>query len=306
MALLGESAAVIVAVLWTANSILFTAAGKRIGAIGVNAFRIVLAVLLLGITHIIILGTLIPAANSSQWLWMGVSGIVGLGIGDFALFAAFVKIGPRRSLLLMALAPVCSVIAGYLMLNESLGFWSILGITITLLGIVIVVFEKKEEDKVRTYMGGQKLWGIILGIIGAVGQGVGLVFSKYGMINAADDPSRPLDSLSATLIRMAIGAVFVWICVIAAGKFSEIRKSFSDTRALKLTSGGAFVGPFLGVWFSMIAVTYAQVGVAMTLMALTPVFIIPVVWILYKEKTNPKGILGAVIAVVGVSIIFLF
>jgi drug/metabolite transporter (DMT)-like permease len=256
MELLGETAAVIVALLWTVNSILFWAAGKRIGAVGVNAFRIVLAVILLGITHVILLGTLVPDANSSQWFWMGMSGIVGLGIGDFALFEAFVKIGPRRSLLLMALAPVCSLIAGYFMLNETLRFWSFLGIAVTLLGIVIVVFERKEENKERTYMGGQKLYGIMLGIIGAVGQGVGLVFSKYGMINVADDPSQPLDSLSATLLRMIIGAVFVWICVIAAGRFSEIRKSLSDRHALKLTSGGAFVGPFLGVWFSMIAVTY--------------------------------------------------
>ena len=88
--LLGEAAAVTTSTLWTGNSILFTAAGKRIGPISVNAIRIAIAVVLLSVTHIILFGTIMPDANNAQWFWMGVSGIVGLGIGDFALFAAFV------------------------------------------------------------------------------------------------------------------------------------------------------------------------------------------------------------------------
>ena len=146
MPLLGETAAVIVAVLWTANSILFSAAGRRIGAISVNAFRIVVALLLLSVAHIIFFGTIFPAANQAQWFWMGVSGIVGLGIGDFALFSAFVMIGPRRALLLMALAPVCSVIAGYLILGEVLGLWAGIGIVITLSGIIIVILERENAS----------------------------------------------------------------------------------------------------------------------------------------------------------------
>jgi drug/metabolite transporter (DMT)-like permease len=305
MPLLGETAAVIVAVLWTANSILFSAAGRRIGAISVNAFRIVVALLLLSVAHIIFFGTIFPAANQAQWFWMGVSGIVGLGIGDFALFSAFVMIGPRRALLLMALAPVCSVIAGYLILGEVLGLWAGIGIVITLSGIIIVILEREKGTNERSLLNRQKKYGILLGIVGGVGQGVGLVISKYGMVTVADDPSVPLDSLSATLIRMLVGAIFVWICVIAMGKLPEMKKSISDKHALKLTSGGAFLGPFLGVWLSMVAVTYTQAGIAMTLMSLMPVIIIPTVWILYREKTNWRGVIGAVVAVVGVAILFL-
>jgi drug/metabolite transporter (DMT)-like permease len=141
--------------------------------------------------------------------------------------------------------------------------------------------------------------------VGGVGQGVGLVISKYGMINVADDPAVPLDSLSATLIRMVVGAVFVWVCVSFAGKLPEMVKSLGNRKALKLTSAGAFLGPFLGVWFSMVAVTYTQAGIAMTLMSLMPVIVIPVVWLLYRERTSLRGILGALVAVIGVAIIFL-
>jgi drug/metabolite transporter (DMT)-like permease len=303
--LIGETAAIFAAVLWTANAILFSQAGKRIGSVGVNAFRILVAIAFLCVTHIIILGTLIPAANSAQWLWLGISGIVGLGIGDFALFAAYVIIGPKRSLLFMALAPVSSVLAGYVILNETLGPLALLGIAITLIGIVIVVLEKREDENDFKIQEGKKTYGFILGIIAAVGQGVGLVISKYGMVTVADDPKVPLDSLSATMIRMIIGAIFIWVCITVVGRLPRTVKSLRDKKALKLTSAGAFVGPFLGVWLSMVAITFTEAGIAMTLMSLMPVVVIPAVWLTHKEKTSGQGILGALIAVVGVAIIFL-
>ncbi len=302
--LIGETAALFAALLWTANAILFSAAGKRIGSVGVNAFRILVAIVFLTASHIIILETLIPAANSAQWFWMGISGIVGLGIGDFALFAAYVIIGPKRSLLLMALAPVSSVIGGYLMLNEELGPLAFLGIAITLIGIIIVVMEKKEDENDFKIEEGKKTYGYILGVIAAVGQGVGLVISKYGMKTVATDPEVPLDPLSATLIRMIVGAVFIWICIMVAGKLPKTIKSLRDKQALKLTSAGAFVGPFLGVWLSMVAITFTQAGIAMTLMSLMPVFVIPTVFLLYREKTSKRGMMGAFVSVIGVAIIF--
>jgi drug/metabolite transporter (DMT)-like permease len=310
--LLGEAAAVTTSTLWTGNSILFTAAGKRIGPISVNAIRIAIAVVLLSATHIILLGTVIPDANSAQWFWLGLSGIVGLGIGDFALFSAFVLIGPRKSLLLMSIAPIVSVIFSYLLLEEVLGLWVLLGIAVTLVGIVIVILERKvkgiqtyEDDRKSDSVKKRNVLGISLGVIGGVGQGLGLVFAKYGIFNAADDPSVGLDSLSATLMRMLVGAIFVWLVITFWGRLPEIRKGIKDRRGVKLTSAGAFIGPFIGVWFSMVAISYTEVGIAMTLMSLMPVMVIPVVWVLYKEKTNWRGIAGAVVAVMGVAIIFL-
>ena len=78
--LVGESAAVTTSLLWTMSSIYFTSASKRIGWLGVNAYRILVAICFLAVTHIVFLGTLVPLANGSQWFWMGLSGIVGLGI----------------------------------------------------------------------------------------------------------------------------------------------------------------------------------------------------------------------------------
>ena len=96
---------------------------------------------------------------------------------------------------------------------------------------------------------------------------------------------------------MLAAAIFVWISIIMLGKFTKVMDSFRDKRAISATFGGAVFGPFIGVWLSMIAVTYALAGVAATLMSFMPVMVIPVVWVLYKQKTTWRGFVGAVISV---------
>lgn len=298
----GETAAVVTSCLWTVNSLFFTSAGKRIGALSVNAYRTIMAVGFLLITHAVLLGTILPAATNQQWLWMGISGIVGLGIGDSGLFAAFVTIGPRRSLLVMALSPIFASIGAYLMLGEKLPTLAIVGIAITLGGVVVVTSEEGERsgdvsvsEKLRNY-------GVFFALIGAIGQGVGLVLAKKGIYL---DPGMTLSPLSATLIRMILGALFVWVVAGAARRLPELREATRSMEGMSNTAVGAFLGPFLGVTFSMVAVTYTDTGIAQTLMSLMPVFIIPVVWVLYKQRTSIRGIIGAAMAVVGVAILFL-
>ena len=104
--LVGAIAAVLTSALWTINAILFTSAGKRIGAISVNAWRIFLAALLLWITHLLMTSEVFPVGTGEQWFWIGLSGIIGLGIGDFGLFASFVIIGTRRAVLIMSLSAI--------------------------------------------------------------------------------------------------------------------------------------------------------------------------------------------------------
>jgi drug/metabolite transporter (DMT)-like permease len=265
----------------------------------VNAYRIILAVGLLAITHFILLGTFLPMATNEQWFWIGMSGIIGLGIGDFALFASFVIIGPRRSVLMMALSPIFAAFAALILLSEFLSAWAIIGITVTLAGVIIVILEREEASDEHRISKKVKVWGTSLALVGAIGQGIGIVFAKKGMLMY---PDSSLDiTLSATLIRMIFGAFFIWVAVFVTGRLGQLRKALRNKKALAETSAGAFIGPFIGVTLSMVAVLYTDAGVAQTLMSLMPVFIIPVIWVLYKQRTSWRGILGAIVAVIGVA-----
>ena len=300
--IIGQTAAIITATVWTLNSILFTTAGKKIGAISVNGYRIIAAVIFLIITHLIIYGNILPIQSYEQWSWIGLSGIIGLGIGDFGLFASFVIIGPRRSLLIMSLSPIIAAILAYLILNEILSYYAIIGMIITILGVLIVIIEKEENSLEEKLTNKQKIWGITLALVGAIGQGTGVVFAKKGIYI---DPNQIVNPLSATLIRMIPAMIFIWICIVLAGKLPEIKKAIKNKKGMQSTIAGAFLGPFIGVTFSMIAVTFTEIGVAQTLMSLMPVMILPIIWILYRQKTNLRGILGAIIAITGVAILFL-
>ena len=335
---IGESAAIFVSLMWTICSILFAAAGKRLGILSLNAYRTVMALCLLGTSHILLFGTVIPGANNMQWGVLAVSGIIGLGIGDFGYFGALVHIGPRRGLLIMSTHPIFSLIAGYFILSEVPALWAGVGIAVTLLGVFIVILEEPapairvggtdisaggegrtegvEKELVKgaektgktryspAHPEGNMRLGVFFAFVGAVGQGVGFVLASYGMSDAGGSSS-DLDPLSATLIRMFAACIFIWLVVVVSGNLGLVRSKLTERRGLKLTLGGAVFGPFIGVWMSMVALSYALAGVAATLMSLMPVIVIPVLWLVYKQRTNTRGIAGAVVAVIGVAILFL-
>jgi len=298
----GETAAVLTSGLWTVASLFFTAAGRRIGSLSVNAYRTVMAVGFLLVTHLVLLGTIFPLASSAQWFWMGTSGVVGLGIGDSGLFAAYVMIGPRRSLLMMALSPIFASLGAYLMLGETIPAVAAFGIALTLGGVVLVILEGEEHSGEIPVSKKLKHYGVFFGLIAAIGQGVGLVLAKKGI---ELNPAVSLNPLSATLMRMLLGACSLWLFLLCVGRLPELRSAFKSKEGMRQTVAAAFVGPFLGVTLSMVAVTYAETGIAQTLLSLMPIMIIPVVWVLYRQKTSWRGILGAAIAIIGVSILFL-
>jgi drug/metabolite transporter (DMT)-like permease len=166
----------------------------------------------------------------------------------------------------------------------------------------VVILEKEEKSGEENISKRQKTWGVFLALVGAMGQGVGIVFAKKGILFHSGSMMHPL---SATLIRMLLGALFIWLFAVAFRKIPDLRKALKNKCGMRDTAAGAFIGPFLGVTFSMVAVTYTKAGIAQTLMSLMPVMIIPVIWILNKQKTSLVGMFGAVVAVVGAAILFM-
>jgi drug/metabolite transporter (DMT)-like permease len=129
-----------------------------------------------------------------------------------------------------------------------------------------------------------------------------LALSKKGIdLN----PAIALNPVSATLIRLVLGTLFLWILALLSGRISGVLASSSDGSGMRNTAVASFLGPYLGITFSMVAVTFTETGVAQTLLSLMPVMIIPVVWVLQHQRTSWRGIVGALVAVVGVAIIFL-
>jgi len=140
--------------------------------------------------------------------------------------------------------------------------------------------------------------GILCGIGGAIGQALGLILSKKGL---ADNYS----ALSGNIIRVFVAACLLWLITLIRGKIPQTLIKLSDRKGTAAMIGGAFFGPFLGVWLSLVAVQNTYVGIASTLIALPPIFLIPLSHWIFKEKISIGAILGTIVAVIGVALIFL-
>jgi len=293
---LGEIAALLTSLAFSVTSSMFTLAGRQVGSVVVNRMRLILAVILLSLTHLFLFGSLAPwDADPQRWLWLSLSGITGLVFGDAFLFQAFVWIGPRLSMLMMSLAPVISTIIAWVFMDEYLSALQILGIGLTLGGIAWVVLERngKQENRDRNYAR-----GILFGLGAALGQSLGLVLAKNGLYG-------DFSPISANLIRMLTAMLVLWIITIfqrkAGATFQIIN---TNRRALIFLSAGVIAGPFLGVSLSLLAVQKIALGVASTLMALPPVFLLPISYFFFKERFGWGAIAGTFVAITGTALLF--
>lgn len=293
--MIGEFAALITAFLWSMTSLFFASAVVRIGSVQLNVTRQFLALVFL-VTVIIISNTKIEL-KTEQYLFLGLSGIVGLTFGDSFLFLAYREIGARISMLIMSLSPAIAAILAYLFLGETISIIGIIGICVTLLGITIVIYEKNGSNKTKLNYA-----GLIFALLASIGQGTGLVLAKH----AFNLSQNSINGFIATTIRLSSSLMILFPISILTGKLKNPIKVFlEDKKAMFLTIGGSIAGPFLGITFSLIAISYTKVGIASTIMALPPVLMLPMVRYFYNEKLSIKSILGAFVAVAGVAILFL-
>jgi len=309
-AYVGPAAGVATSALWTATSLLFTAAGRRIGPTTVNAARIALAIVLLGLTHRLLAGAWVPGVVPRQVVFLALSGVVGLAIGDQALFTAFVHIGPRLAMLIMTTAPLFAALFGWLALGETLEAVAWLGIALTIGGVGWVVLERPRAETV--VYGSHRARGVFLAFVAAACQAAGLLLSKQGMGHGWLPDAQHLKPQAATLVRMVFAAVGM-LPILAIYRVREQRRRAAGIQpvhrgsfgaGLAFTAFGAIAGPFLGVWMSLVTADRAALGVAQTLCSLTPVFILPFTVLIHKERVSPRAAVGAVIAVAGVTLLF--
>lgn len=289
--LMGELAALTAATLWGVTSVFFfSVAARRIGALRVNLFRLPLGWALLGVS---LLATgRAPVADASSVALLAASGVVGLAVGDLAYFAALRRIGPRLTVLLQSLAPLFATAIGTLLLGEVPGPLAGLGIALTLGGVAWVVWERNDTAPPSKHHAG----GVALAVGAALCQGLGLVLSKMGM-------SAGLGPWPASWLRMTFATAALWAGAAAAGRLRTLSLRSSLRATWPQVVGGAVMGPFLGASLSLVAAQLTDVGVAATLMATTPILVIPLVAVTEGYRPSWRALAGTLLAVAGVALL---
>ena len=293
---------------WSIGIFPFTEAARRLGSNALNHFRLLLATMLLTITSLIIDATgffqLFTADYFQAWFWLGLSGIVGLTIGDYFAFSMYAILGARIGSVLTTLAPAAALLLGSILLGEHISLIGILGIIITILGVIIISLGRMERVKIPDHGHGKVSKGILVGILGALCQGAGLAMAKKAFITE-EQLHHSIHPVHATFIRMCIGTASMFLLTLIRWKFSNIITPLKENKnhGIRYAVLGTTFGPFIGVCLSLYTVSFIDVSVAQTIFSLVPVFALLFSFLFLKDKISMRSLTGVFIAVCGVVIL---
>ena len=291
---------------WSICIFPFTQAARRLGINPLNNFRLILATLIIGIASISSgfenFTQIFSSSYANAWLWLGISGVIGLTIGDYFAFAMYRILGARIGSVLTTFAPAAALILGSLIIDEHISFIGIIGIAITITGVNFVSLGKSEREKIPDHGHGSIAFGILSGILAALCQGAGLVLAKKGLMSHS---TIPLNPIHATFIRLIAASSSLILFTILSGKSKESFLPLLNNKnnGLKFAITGTIFGPVLGVCLSLFTVALIDPSVAQTIFSLVPAFAFLLSVFFLKEKITVKSITGLMVAITGVIIL---
>lgn len=231
-----------------------------------------------------------------QFIYLVLSGLIGLVLGDTFLFKSLDEIGPRYTMLIMSSNPAIGAIIAYFTFSEVIQPIGMIGMAITIFGIILVINQQPDEEVAKFKITRK---GIVFGFLAALGQGLGLIFTKLAYFEGSLNPlvATFLRIFSSFIILLPIGYISKRITI------ERFRLLFNGKTFLLLLLG-SFIGPYLGITLSYIAIANAPIGIASTIMSFQPILMLPISKVLHKEKYSWKSIIGATLAVLGLVLLF--
>lgn len=285
--------ALLTTVLFSISGVAASRTSRILGGIEANFWRILLAALLLGVLANIFGSGLQGPALSTFF----VSGIIGFGIGDLALYQAFPRIGSRLSMMLVhCLAAPFAAVVEWFWLGNRISSLEALCSAIILAGVAVALAPGEHLHLPR-----RVLWiGVAMGTIAAFGQGFGAVLSRKGY-EICRDANFPMDGMTAAYQRIWGGLI---IGILSMILFNVRRREPAPARnwkpILPWLIANVLCGPALGVAAYQWALGVERTAIVLPIVALTPLMIIPFSWSLEGERPSLRSLLGGVVAVAGV------
>lgn len=293
--LIGELLSFFTALSWTISSLVFEYVAKKIHPQVVNFIRVLLGTIMLGIVCLftkrnLFFPTDVPINDLGILL---LSGFIGMFLGDFFLFKAYVKVGARVTMLIMTLSPIIIALIDFLFLGVTISLFKITAIFITCFGVFLVISTPKKPQKKITFNFSKV--GLIYAFLATLGQSLGVILTKLG--------SSSYDSLATTQIRL-ISAIFGFgLLIIFQKKGRELVSATKNIKNLFFIFCGTVTSIF-GIASLVEAFKHSNASIAATISSISPILIIPISIIFFKEKIKKYEIIGGFISIIGISFFF--
>jgi len=295
--MIGEAAALGAAFCWAVGSHLWGRIGRGadLPAGALNLGKCAAAALAFAVTGLLVGGRVVPDLAARPLAWLSVSGLIGLTLGDSAYFGAMAILGVRRALLLLSTAPVFVAIGGALWLHETPDRVQVAAIATVLAGVTIVVNEQTPAASAPGRRSGPVLLGVLLGVGSALGQAGGSLASRVAM-------GEGVSALDAALVRLPAGLLGIVVLAGASGRLVPWTRKLVRPRLLASIAFAAFVGTYLGIWLSQLAIgRSSSTAVASTLLATSPIFALPLGRWLNAERLTRQALVGTLLACAGLA-----
>lgn len=298
-AYIGHLAALTAALFWAIATLLYNQAGSYLNAAQLNLVKGVVACPLLFIAAWLTGQLLSFDGSTAAWLLLA-SGVIGITIGDTLYFTALRRLGPWHTMLLEYLAPPFAALIAWWFLNEGMAAVEIIAALVIIGGIVIVLSERQPATVTKVQLSRS---GLAAGVGAALCQAIGLVMAFHALTAFEMNP------LNAALLRIFAGTVALTIAllVLKPSLISSTRSALRHTSIPWLVTA-IVLGTFIAIWLQQTAIAYVHPGVAQTLLATAPLWLIPIQWFLPAEhgrrRLSLRAIAGALLAVCGIALLF--
>ncbi len=292
-----ELAALAAAFCWAITGMLSKDSADALGPFGFNRLREAMVTAMLAA---IVFGTgRWHGVSAEDFTRLALSGVIGIFIGDTMLYVALVRLGPRRSGALFALNAPIAALLGWVVLGEDLSLRALAGVFLTTCGVAMAVLGRagRSGDHRFEAVHGPIWIAIGFGLVAAAGQAVGSLIARPVMATG-------FDPYVASLIR--VGVAVTCITLLMTLPIPAIRQRGRITpRLLGLTALSGLIAMVIGMTLLMFALQGGYVGIISTLSALSPILILPAIWLVTGERPSGVAWAGAVLAVAGMALIFL-
>jgi|SRR3712207_2278962 len=289
---LGEITALLASMCWTLSSSAVERKGKSFSSVSMNFSRQITAFIAIGILISIFNRSILNSRlEFSGVFFLCMSGLIGFSVGDSFLMSAHTRIGAQLTLLIFSLSPVLAAILGVIVFGEVMSVRNLLGMLIVIVSIMLVIVRGGNSNlKVK---GDPK--GLLFAFVASVGQALGVILSKAGMTS--------LPPLVATEFRLVGGIVGIIVICTLGRQWLDVRRIFTSRQGLTVNFFNSILGTTMGVVLSMFAIKYTKVAVASTLMSLSPIMIIPMNSLYFRERVTRVELIGAIMSVLGVALL---
>lgn len=292
----GELAALGAAFLWASASVLYGRIGRYLSPLHMNLLKNFIALTLL-LMILLPGGNLLTGIDFFASLLLLLSGAIGIGMGDTLYFGALKHIGVRRSLLITVLSPPITGTIAAVFLGESLSSGAWTGVWLTVAGVAWVITEQDTGGVIRN---SSHVIGVTMAALAAVGQAVGAVLSHGAFLHM------DISALHSVLLRLIGGIVGALILKpLFRRDQGNGYQNLNSTRRWLTVLFTVFIGTFIALWLQQISLKYTAAGVAQTLFATSPLFVLPIVAVM-GEKVSLRAVMGALLAIAGVGMLFGF